>query len=395
MAMNYEFYGDYTSYVAALRNMGFTIETVTTTSCRAYWKNCPESVYIEVYETGTADYSGYKYIAVRFHIGEEVTCIGVSNTRKAYTSTDSYESGNIIYISDAYWDNLSEFPSRDDYLRITINIVKPTDWRHKAVYVNIGDTSVRVEANVIWLPKTYVKNFTNDMTYTVRYEDTDQEIDMMVLMGTIRKSSYKFTKTASATIKPYTSELVDGITTIERIYNNCCLPYVLLDGDGIAMPNLGTLFRYDASSGESIMMNPGATSGLTDYGMIAIIPPSNESTNWVIVHGKGLHSCNSDEIINFSSILTTDPDSAYYPINVINDSLTDKLIAPIIDPYDKNNCGAITNLNYTYGTSFDYLGAFAEYGEDTYYLVKRTTAVDTSRRADPYVYAVKVKEVDE
>ena len=402
--MNCEYYTDYSSCITALRSMGFVIETETASSCKAYWRNFPnEDVYISVSLSERSTYSGYKAVTFQLHIGENIFNLPQTNRNYYVVEGEELDSGNIIYISDAYWDSVDgSYP--DDYFRVTLNLheeehpeIDPNHryWIERNLYV--GGTSIRMVSNVAWFEKTYIKNFTTDQSYHVTTTYTDRDTgDVYVFTnhttGFVRKSDYKYVRVVNQEYDTTQQIYLDVTGTVYRIYPNYCIPYVILNNGGIAFPNFEAGFSYDPDTGETTILGAGNRYSPSNYYALSFIPPTDDSTNWLVTYGTRLFTCNSQSINEIT--LTTDSQSAAYPKNVVNDTATEQMIFPIIDPYDEDNCGAITNLYYTANgftkTSF---GAFAEYDRDTYYLVWRTTERDSSYNLDPYYYAFKVAEL--
>lgn len=409
--MNYEFYTDYSSYIAALRNMGFIIETIDASSCRAYWRNFPrEDVYVSV-DVGTATYSGYQYFTSQLHVGENTYGFGGNDSRLSYTVEDEeLESGNIVYISDAYWDVVKNgsVPS-ENIFRVSFYVhesisdhpeLDPTHRYNRELNLYVGGTAIDSYQGgsyfVAWFDRNYIKNFTTDKSFHITCTYTDRDTGEVFVFtnhttGFVRKSDYKYVTRLN---QLYEGGVYGDVTgTVTRIYTNTCKPYVLLDSGGIVLPNHTAYFEYDETDHTTHILAPGHNYGISYYDIVALVPPTEYSSNWIVVDGVDLYTCNSQKIQEIPA-LTTDSEAPAYPRNIVNTSNTEQMIFPIIDPYDEDNCGAITNMGYTSnGFSGTYHGAFAEYDRNTYYLIHRTTYRESIIGSyDPYYYVFKVAE---
>lgn len=407
--MNYEAITDYSSYITTLRNMGFTIDIIDASSCKAYLRNFPrEDVYVSV-DVGTATYSGYQTFTSQLHVGEDIYSFGNNTSRLKYSVEDEeLESGNIVYISDAYWDTTRNgtVPS-DNVFRVSFYVhedisdhpeLDPTHRYNRELNLYVGGTAIDSYQGgsyfVAWFDKNYIKNFTTDKSFHITCTYTDRDTEEVFVFtnhttGFVRKSDYKYVTRLN---QLYESGVYGDVTgTVTRIYTNMCVPYVKLEGGGLAMPNSVVFFEYDPDTGTTEILPSGSSYGTQYHYNIGFIPPTDDSTNWLISRGAALYTCNSLDMQDI--VLTTDSQAAAYPKNIVNDSTTQQMIFPIIDPYDEDNCGAITNLSYTSnGFSTTYLGSFAEYDRDTYYMVKRTTYWQYGQTSDPYYYVFKVAE---
>lgn len=378
--MNYDLIKNYSDYTSALARIGFVIDNVTSTLSRAYWRGLDnDDVYLSISKTNN-DYGDTLYI----HMVIDGATVG--STIWDLTSMNYYTQdiqGSTMYLSTAYWHT----PGHGDELELSIQtpngagnstgmFINNTffEWYSSGMYM----------ANRVKISESFIENLPSSSSFMIVYEN-------MTVSGTVRKSDYKFSTYLKYNVAHDYSSGMYFTTT--QTYNCHYLPYIYTDGGGVVFPSPTAIATYFSDDGGYLQFSGGSNS-------IFFLPPTEKSTRWLVSCNINehpvLYSCNSETCVDISYI-NVDPDP-YYLSQVTMENFVG--VTPLIDKTD--NCGCITNLSYvtmrgigSLSTNYDSWGGIIEDNGDKYYIFKRTSVRDESRKVDVYYYVVKISQQEE